>query len=323
MTTATPTTRRLAYLGPTGTFTEQALLTRPEAAGAELVPCPTVPAALDLVRSGEVGAAMVAIESSVEGAVSVTLDELATGEPLVILGEVEVPVAFYLVAPAGTAMADVRRVGAHPHAAAQVRRWLAEHLPGAEVVDAASNAASAADLAAGTASWDAAIAAPLSAERHGLATLAEGIADNPDAVTRFVLVGRPGATPARTGADKTSLVVFPGEDRPGLLLEILESFALRGVNLVRIESRPTGEGLGRYCFSIDAEGHLDEARVAETLMSLHRTSAEVRFLGSYPRAGGPGGPGDTAGRTTAAPAGHTDEDFDAARAWLEQLRASR
>ncbi|QWC86862.1 prephenate dehydratase [Nocardioidaceae bacterium] len=318
---------RLAYLGPSGTFTEQALLARPEAVGAELVACPTVPAALDLVREGTADAAMVAIESSVEGGVSVTLDELATGTPLVIVGEVEVPVTFCLVAPEGVGPEQVRTVGAHPHAAAQVRRWVAANLPDATVVDAPSNAASASALVDGTATWDAGIAAPLAAERYELTVLAAGIADTAGAVTRFVLVAPPGSAtvPARTGADKTSLVVFPGEDRPGLLLEILESFALRGVNMVRIESRPTGEGLGNYCFSIDAEGHLEDARVAETLMSLHRTSAEVRFLGSYPRAAGgaagPGSPGSPA--PTSVPPGHADEDFAAARAWLDGLRPSR
>ena len=152
------------------------------------------------------------------------------------------------------------------------------------MVPALSTAAAAAALADGTAQHDAALAAPIAAERYRLAVLAEDVEDNPDAVTRFVLVSRPGQPPLPSGNDKTSLVAFIADDHPGALLEVLTEFAVRGVNLTRIESRPTGERLGRYCFSIDAEGHVDEARVGEALMGLRRVCPDVRFLGSYPRA---------------------------------------
>jgi prephenate dehydratase len=302
---------RYAYLGPEGTFTEQALRSLPAAARAELQPCSTVTLALDAVRSGEADGAVVPIETSVEGSVPVTLDELATGEPLMITREITVPVAFSLLARAGTTREDIRRVGTHPHAAAQTRRWVASYLPRAVVVHAQSTAAAAAVLEQPDPPWDAAIAAPLAADHYRLSVLAEGIGDNPDAMTRFVLVSRPGIPAPATGADKTSLVAFIRDDHPGALLEILEEFTLRGVNLTRIESRPTGFGLGRYCFSIDCEGHIDDARVGEALMGLRRNCADVRFLGSYPRVDGV---------KTDVREGTGDRDFRAAAAWLARLR---
>ncbi len=302
---------RYAYLGPVGTFAEQALRTLPATGRASLEPCLTVTVALDAVRSGEADGAVVPIENSVEGSVPVTLDELASGDPLLITREITVPVAFSLLAPTGVSAEQIKVVGTHPHAAAQTRRWVATYLPHAEVVHTTSTAAAAAALADGTAAWDAAISAPLAAGHYRLAELATGIGDNPDAVTRFVLVSRPGLPAPSTGADKTSLVAFIRDDHPGALLELLEEFTLRGVNLSRIESRPTGVGLGRYCFSIDCEGHIDDARVGEALMGLRRTCADVRFLGSYPRADG------TAPEIRM---GTTDGDFRDASAWLARLR---
>jgi prephenate dehydratase len=310
-----PSTRpRYAYLGPAGTFTEQALRSLPDADGAELSPCATVTVALDAVRVGKADHAVVPIENSVEGSVPVTLDELAQGRPLMIRHEMTVPVAFSLLAGPGTDLADVRRVGTHPHAAAQTRAWVAAHLPGAEVVHASSTAAAAAALAGDApepAGWDAAIAAPLAARHYALEVLADGIGDNAEAVTRFVKVSRPGRPPAPTGRDKTSLVAFMREDHPGALLEILEQLTMRGVNLTRIESRPTGHALGDYCFSIDAEGHVADRRVGEALMGLRRVCADVRFLGSYERHDG---------KAPTIRPGTTDEEFEAATDWLARLR---
>ena len=308
--------RRIAFLGPRGTFTEQALRTLPGVAGADPMPCSTVIVALDAVRSGEADAAVVPIENSVEGSVPVTLDELATGEPLMIVREMTVPVAFSVLVRPGTRAEDVTAVGTHPHAAAQTRRWVAQHLPGAEVVHATSTAAAAAALAlspdpADQPAWQAAISAPVAAEHYALEILAEGVADNPDAVTRFVVVSRPGTPAAPTGRDKTSLVAFMHDDHPGALLEILEQLTMRGVNLSRIESRPTGAALGNYCFSIDAEGHVADRRVGEALMGLRRTCADVRFLGSYERHDG---------RPPTIRPGTTDEEFESAQAWLARLR---
>jgi prephenate dehydratase len=304
---------RYSYLGPEGTFTEQALRSLPDAATARLDPCSTVTVALDAVRSGTADGAVVPIENSVEGSVPVTLDELAQGEPLMITREMTVPVAFSLLVRPGTALSDVRRVGTHPHAAAQTRTWLAMHLPDAEVVHASSTAQAAAALAGEAAApWDAAVSAPLAAERYALDVLAEGIGDNPDAVTRFVLVTRPGPPPAPTGRDKTSLVAFMHEDHPGALLEILEQLTMRGVNLTRIESRPTGAALGDYCFSIDAEGHVLDRRVGEALTGLRRVCSDVRFLGSYERHDG---------KAPRLRPGTTDEEFEEAAGWLARLRS--
>lgn len=302
--------KRYAYLGPAGTFTEAALRTLPAAEHCELTPISTVDGALDALREGLVDAAMVPLENSVEGSVSTTLDELATGDPLVISGEVLLPVSFALLGRTGTTLADVQTVTTMPHAEAQVRRWLREHLPNASFVPASSTAEGARAVAAGEA--DAAVTAPLAAERYRLAILAQDIHDREGAVTRFVLVTRPGvAPPPPTGADRTTLVAFISDDHPGALLEILTEFAVRGVNLTRIESRPTGAGLGRYCFSIDCEGHVLDARVGEALSALHRICLDVRFLGSYARADG------------AAPTlrrGMADEDFVDSAAWLGRLR---
>lgn len=306
--------RRYAYLGPAGTFTEQALRSLPEADGAELHPCTTVSIALDEVRAGRVDGAVVPIENSVEGSVSVTLDELASGDPLLITREMTVPVTFSLVARQDLGAESIKVIGTHPHAAAQTRGWVSQHLPGAMVVPAASTAAAAEALASGHTEWDAAICAPLAATAYGLTTVAEGIGDNPAAQTRFVLVGRAGMSVPPTGADKTTLVVYIRDDHAGALLELLEEFNLRGVNLSRIESRPTGVGLGKYCFSIDCEGHIEDARVGEALMGLKRSCADVRFLGSYPRVDG---------QAPQVKHGASDEEFHDATAWLARLRNGR
>ena len=219
---------RYAYLGPEGTFAEAALRTLPAAAKADLQPQPSVAAALDAVRQGEADHALVPIENSIEGSVSATLDELAAGEPLMVTREVLLPVSFSLMVRPGTGLHAVRRVATHPHAHAQCRRWLATVLPEATVVPALSTADAAAALAGGDAAHDAAIAAPIAAERYRLEVLAGDIEDNPDAVTRFVLVGRPGQPPLPTGHDKTTLVAFISDDHAGALLEVLTEFAVRG-----------------------------------------------------------------------------------------------
>ena len=299
-----------AFLGPRGTFTEIAAHSLLEASVA-LAPVASVTHAFDAVRSGRVDSALVPIENSVEGSVSTTLDELAQGEPLVIVDEIAIPVSFSVVAPQGRDMSQVRTIATHPHAEAQCRGWLAAHLPSVTVIPATSTAAAAAALAHEGAPWDAAISAPAAADAYGLATLATDVGDNPDAATRFILVARPGATPAPTGADKTTLVLYMRENHPGALLEILTEFAVRGVDLTRIESRPTRRALGDYFFSIDCEGHIADTRVGEALMGLHRVCADVRFLGSYPRHDG------VAARERY---GTTEGDFTSAREWLAHLR---
>lgn len=312
-----PPRPRYAYLGPAGTFTEAALRQVAGPDVAEYLPQPDVVSAIEAVRTGTADHAVVAIESTVEGGVTATLDALAVGEPLVLRREVLVPVGFALVGRPGVALGDVRRVAAHPHAWVQCRRWLAEHLPGAVHVPATSNTAPAALLAdagadgEGALGFDAALVPPAAPAHYGLAVLAEGVADNPHALTRFVVVSRPGEVPAPTGADKTTLVVHLPSNEAGALLAMLEQFAARGVNLSRIESRPIGDSLGRYSFSIDAEGHIAEERMGEALMGLHRVCPHVRYLGSYPRADG---------QAADVHLGTADDDFRTARDWLRGVR---
>jgi len=301
---------RFAYLGPEGTFAEAALRTLPAAATGVLIPEPTVQDAIDAVRKGEADAVVVPLENSVEGSVPSTLDELTNGAPLVITREIFLPVAFVLAARPGTGIDDVETVATHPHAEAQCRGWLRAHLPRASVLVSGSTAAAAAGVAHGE--YDAAVCAPVAAEHHGLVTVAVDIGDHPEAVTRFVLLSRPAPPPERTGNDKTSLVAFIRDDHTGALLEVLTEFAVRGVNLTRIESRPTKQRLGRYCFSIDCEGHLFDARVGDALAAVRRICADVRYLGSYPR-------GD--GEPTPLPVGRDDAAFADATAWLSRLRS--
>lgn len=298
---------RVAYLGPAGTFTEAALRTLPDV--TEALPATSVVAALEQVREGSVDAAVVPFENSVEGSVATTLDALATGTPLQVVREVLLPVGFSLLARPGTSLDDVSTVATHPHAEAQCRRWLAATLPSASVVLGASTADAARQVSEGA--YDAAVAAPVAAARYALVSLVDDIADNPGAVTRFVLVSRPVPSPAPTGADRTTVVAFIEDDHPGALLELLTEFAVRGVNLSRIESRPTGEKLGRYCFSVDLDGHVAEPRVGEALSALHRICADVRFLGSYPRADG--------ARPVVRPA-VTEAAYAQAAGWLDGLR---
>ncbi|NCD19590.1 MAG: prephenate dehydratase [Actinobacteria bacterium] len=299
---------RIAYLGPEGTFSEEAMLRyAPEAEG---VPCVDVPSALDMVRMGEVDHAVVPIENSVEGGVNATLDTLAHGSALMIVGEVLVPITFTLVARPGTALEDVRTVGTHPHGWAQCRRWMHENLPEAVHVPTSSTAAGAAELASGEAEYDAGLCSRISAERYGVEILADGIADNWHAITRFVVVSTPRRLPRPTGADKTTLMVHLAHNEAGGLLDMLEQFAVRGVNLSRIESRPIGDSLGRYGFSIDAEGHVTEERMQAVLIGLHRVCPLVRFMGSYPSA---------EGRPIRLRPGTSDADFIAARTWVRSL----
>jgi Prephenate dehydratase len=297
----------LGYFGPAGTFTHQALLTF---STDEAVAFASVAQALDAVRRGDVEAVLVPIENSVEGGVSATLDTLATGRPLRIVREVLLPVQFNLYARSNLTLSEVRRVITHPHSAAQTRYWTAANLPGVSVTEGGSNAAAAQEVADPTSKYDAVICGEVAGTMYGLTPIATEIADNAEAVTRFVLVSGPGEPPQPTGADKTTLVAYMRADRSGALLEILEQFSSRGVNLSRIESRPTKTGLGNYCFSIDVEGHLRDPRVAEAMLGLHRICADVVFLGSYARADGV--------RPSVAE-GFTDAEFAAARAWYASL----
>jgi prephenate dehydratase len=295
----------LAYLGPQGTFAEQAA--RALDPTADLVSAASVTAAIDAVRAGEVDGACVPVENSVEGSVPATLDSLAEAEPVVAVAEHVLPIRFSVLVRPGTAPGGVRTVATHPHAAAQVRRWIAEHLPAATTVLTTSTSAAAVAVVDGNA--DAAVCAPVAAAHYALHELATGVHDIGDAETRFLLLRRPGTLPARTGTDRTSLVAVAA-DRPGALLEVLAEFALRSINLTRIESRPMKGRLGEYRFFLDCDGHVTDPAVGDALAELHRRCHSVRFLGSYPRAGGPGTGPDPAG-------------FAAAQDWLAAVRGGR
>lgn len=308
-------TARFAFLGPLGTFCEQALRQiAPE--DAQVIASSEV-GALDLVRSGQADYAVVPIENSVEGGVNATLDSLSHGEPLVIVAEMLVPVVFTLAVAPGTKLSDIKRLGTHPHAWAQCRRSLqqmcpkVQHVPATSTADAARLLGEWVQKDSPNPGFDAALCSAVSATRYGLEAAAQDVADRKGAVTRFVAVSKPGRIPAPTGADKTTVRVALGKDRAGGLLTMLEQFSARGVNLSRIESRPSGEALGSYEFSIDLEGHISEERVKAALIGLHRTSPKVRFLGSYPRA-------DQVSPQIVA--GTSDADFVEGRAWVERVQ---
>ena len=299
-----------AYLGPAGTFTEAALNQLVKLGDTKLAFANTT-AALDAVRSGAGVGALVPIENSVEGFVARTLDELVIGEPLVITAETTLPVEFALIAQPGVALAEITKIATHPHAEAQCRTFIAKHLPHAEILNSSSTAAAVEEIAQSKDRTRGAIAAKVAADHYGLEVLSENIGDNSGAVTRFVLVTKIGKINERSGHDRTSLAIFIGADHAGALLEILNEFAVRGVNLTFIQSRPTGAELGSYHFLIDVEGHILDARIGDALMGLKRICEDVRFLGSYPRADK---------FTTEISRGRSDKDFSEASTWLSSVR---
>lgn len=275
---------RVAFLGPEGTFTEQALLSQPDLARQELIPMGTFPEILAAVDAGQVDLGFVGIENSIEGTVNVTMDGLALQHDLLIQREVVLGIQLSLMAPSGVDLSKIERVLTFPVAAAQCRHWMERELPGAEVVAANSNAEAARLVAEGGDGRSAAVAPALAAKIYDLEVLASDIEDHPENSTRFVLVGH-GPVPPPTGHDKTTIVVFQRTDKAGSLLAILQEFAARAINLVRLESRPTKKALGDYCFIIDLEGHLSNELVADCLRDVRAKVADIKFLGSYPAAG--------------------------------------
>ncbi len=298
-----------SYLGPIGTFTELALAQVAEAKGANWHPVSHVQEAIDDVIAGRAFRAIIPVENSVEGGVSATSDALAVNPNIRIYGEYLVPVTFDLVARQGTALSAVKIVATHPVAYAQTRTWLSKNLKKHTYLQATSTAAAASALLESD-SADAAIAASTITKHYKLKVLAKNIGDNKNAQTRFLQIGLANSTPKPTGKDKTSVIVELPNDRPGALLEMLEQFAARGVNLSRIESRPIGDQLGRYRFNIDIEGHVDDAAVSEALKGLHRFSPKVIFLGSYARADK---------KKSVHEGNNTNAAFAAAEKWIAKL----
>ena len=270
-----------AYLGPSGTFTETALVGI-TTGDDQLIPYANVTAALEAVRSEKTKFALVPIENSVEGVVARTLDELATGDPLEIVAETTIPVSFALMMLPTNNSRKINRIATHPHAESQCRAYIAREYPDAEIISTPSTAAAAEGLKEGN--WDGAIAAKIAADKYHLEVIAENIGDNEAAVTRFVLVRKPGEIVAPTGNDRTSLVAYIDIDHAGALLEILTEFAKFDVNLSFIQSRPTGRELGHYHFIIDVEGHQNDLAVSNSIKGLRSICEDIRVLGSYPRA---------------------------------------
>jgi prephenate dehydratase len=272
---------KYGYLGPAGTFTEAALQ-KIATSGDELIAYANVTAALDAVRNGDCQKALVPIENSVEGVVARTLDELAIGQPLVITQEVTLPVSFALLTLPNIDPKSIKSIATHPHAEAQCRNFIAKNYPTAQIIETSSTAAAAKGLSKGD--YQAAIAGTNAAKNYDLKIITENIGDNQAAVTRFVVVEKPGRQIGATGKDRSSLVVFIGIDHAGALLEILNEFAKHQVNLTFIQSRPTGSGLGHYHFIIDALGHIDDEPISAAVAGLKQICEDIRFLGSYPQA---------------------------------------
>lgn len=312
MTTSASSSPRVGYLGPAGTFTEQAILTQADLAQASHVLCRSHAEVLYRTQEGEVDLGFAAIENSIEGTVNVIQDALAFDADLLIQREVVIPITMNLLVRPGGALTDVTEVISYPHALAQVRTFIRDNLADAETVAANSTADAARLLAASGASNQGAVGTALAAERYGLEIAAAGIEDHTGNQTRFVVLARDGI-PAPTGHDKTSIVVFQRADKPGSLLTILQEFAARSINLTKLESRPTRQGLGDYCFLLDLEGHISDQLVADCLKNLKAKQSAVKFLGSYPAAGEHGDD-----RRAKADAAWAD-----AEGWLSELRAKQ
>jgi prephenate dehydratase len=295
---------RVGYLGPEGSFSHQAVNSL---TGVEPVAYPSIEDLLGAVALGELDQALVPIENSLEGTVSATIDGLVFDYDLVILQEIVLPIHLHLLARPGVALEDVKSVRSYVHALAQVRSFV--HERGLETVQTTSTSQAARDVAESSEPWGA-VGSSLASELFGLKVVAADIEDHPDNATRFVLVGRD-VVAAPTGHDRSTIVCFQDADRPGSLYAILGRFAARDINLTKLESRPTKQALGDYCFVIEFEGHVADNVVADCLADLQAHLAKVKFLGSYPVTG----EGASSRREEVADARRS------ADAWIESIRA--
>jgi len=272
---------RIAYLGPEGTFTEEAARRFDSTGQAEFVPVDSPAAALKAVAESKTDWAVCAIENSVDGAVTTTADALVDTPGVQIYAETELSIAFAIMTRAGETLGSARRLATHPVAYSQVKRWVGEHAPGVEFVPASSNAAAAKMVADGEA--DVAAAPERAADLFGLDVHARGVADMETARTRFVLVGKQGKVPAATGNDRTA-IVFRTPNKPGTLVGALQEFAVRGVDMSRIESRPTRKEPNTYNFFVDLVGHIDDEPIAQAIAAVGEQATQIRMLGSWPKA---------------------------------------
>lgn len=284
---------RAAYLGPEGTFTEEALLGSVDGAAVKPVAVETIRDAVMAVQNRDVEWALAPIENSIEGSVTVTLDTLAgDARDVAIVGEVVLPVRHYLVAATALRFEQIQTIVSHPHAPGQCARFLRAQLPWASIVAATSTAEAVRLVGQDKDDSRAAIGTRLAAELYGCTVIAEGIQDREDNETRFVWLARAdsslGAPPLRAPnnlGSKTSLVFWgAGADRAGWLVLCLNEFAEREINLTKIESRPRRERLGHYMFFVDLEGSLADDVVSEALDGLRSRCEQVRVFGSYPAA---------------------------------------
>ena len=274
---------RIAYLGPAGTFNEDALHEARSAGGFERLPTASVHEAILAVARGEADRALVPFENAIEGSVRATLDTLAfEAEGVKIVGEYDYAVRHSLIARHELPLDQITGIFSHPQASAQCARFIREHLPGAEVRSAPSTAEAVRQVSESDQRW-AALGARSAAELYGCVVLRDAVEDLPDNITRFVWIAPEGMAPEGSGPWKTTLVFAElGEDRPGALVAALLEFSNREVNLSRIESRPRRRGLGRYMFFLDIEGAADDPAVAEAIAGLRAQAESVRILGSYP-----------------------------------------
>ena len=301
---------KVGYLGPAGTFTESALLTQVDLAAAEHILFRSHSDVLHNTSSGLVDFGFCAIENAIEGTVNVVQDTLAFDSELMIQREVVIPITMNLLVQSGTVINEVEKVISYPHALAQVRAFLRNNLPDAELEAANSTAHAAQMLAESSSSKIAAVGTSLAADRYGLEIAAESIEDHQGNKTRFILIAKDGI-PAPTGHDKTSVVVFQQSDKPGSLLAILQEFAARSINLTKLESRPTREALGNYCFFLDLEGHIADSVMADCLKTLQTKDVRVKFLGSYP----------AAGEQAEEVRKESNDALDKAQSWLDSIRS--
>ena len=283
---------RVTYLGPPGTFSEDALRAAVSEEEIEAIPAASVYDAIVAVREGTADRALVPFENSIEGAVTATLDTLAfDADGLTLVGEYDLPIRHCLIAAKEIPLERIEVVLSHPQPSAQCARFIRENLPQAEVRAAPSTAEAVRTVAESDQAW-AALGAESAARLYGAAVLRAGVEDEADNITRFVWVAPEGTRPSGSGPWRTSLVFSElGEDHPGALVEALQVFSDSDVNLTRIESRPLRRGLGRYQFFLDIEGNASDEPLAGAIEALRAKAETVRVLGSWPIAAPPGVPG--------------------------------
>jgi len=272
--------KKISYLGPRGTFTEEALFSFYKDLG-EITPEPmgTIVEVIKSIDRGDADEGLIPIENSLEGSVNITQDILTFESEAKIIREITIPIRHNLIGKKEADLKKIKRVISHPHATAQCRSFLNTEMPGIEII-AANSTAEAVKKLLDFGSDTAAIGTRIAADLYGLSLIAENIEDSKDNKTRFIFIGN--YIPAKSGLDKTSIVCFLKKDKPGSLYKILKEFADRDINLTKIESRPARKNIGDYVFMIDLEGHLHEKKVFNVIESLRKNVYMIKILGSYP-----------------------------------------